>query len=175
MRTHLSHTLHIFTNMCSPHGKPCSIKLNLILDSSFLCCAWLCCHTHAHHTCLCFSSILPPPCSCIMPLISVMPALDSIGRFGTNMYTLQGIDWHPQSDSLGVSPLKRTQSTPSLVSSSCHLVESLRQLTCFIGCFSLRMQHLRSGTVGNRAAKVQFSSVQEPLKLNLNLNLLPLA
>ena len=51
MRTHLSHNLHHFTNMCLPHGKPCSIKLNLILDSSFLCCAWIYCHTHAHHTC----------------------------------------------------------------------------------------------------------------------------
>ena len=27
------------------------LKLNFILDSSFLCCALLCCHTHAHHTC----------------------------------------------------------------------------------------------------------------------------
>ena len=98
MRTHLPHALHIFMNMCSPHGKPCSIKLNLILDSSFPCCAWLCYHTHAHHTCLCFPSILPLPCSCIMLLISAMPcgcimllisampALDSIGRFGTNIY-----------------------------------------------------------------------------------------
>ena len=50
MRTHLSHVLHHFTNMCLPHGEPCSIKLNLILDSSFLCCAWLYCHTHTHHT-----------------------------------------------------------------------------------------------------------------------------
>ena len=50
MRTHLSHALHHFTNTCSPHGKPCSIKLNFILDSSFLCYAWLCCHTHVHHT-----------------------------------------------------------------------------------------------------------------------------
>ena len=50
MRTHLSHALHHFTNTCLPHGEPCSIKLNLILDSSFPCCAWLCCHTHAHHT-----------------------------------------------------------------------------------------------------------------------------
>ena len=51
MRTHLSHNLHHFTNTCLPHGEPCFIKLKLILDSSFLCCAWLCCHTHAHHTC----------------------------------------------------------------------------------------------------------------------------
>ena len=88
MRTHLSHAFfHHFTNMCLPHGEPCFIKPNLILDSSFPCCAWLCCHTHAHHTCLCFSSILPPPCGCIMPLISIIPALDSIGRFNTNMYT----------------------------------------------------------------------------------------
>ena len=86
MRTHLSHTLHHFTNRCLPHDEPCSIKPNFILGSSFLCCAWLCCHTHAHPTCSCFSSILPPPCSCIMPLTSIMPALDSIGRSGTNMY-----------------------------------------------------------------------------------------
>ena len=86
MRTHLSHALHTVTNMCLPQGKPCSIKPNLILDSLFLCCAWLCCHTHVHHTCLCFSSILPPPRSCIMLLISVMLALDSIDRSDTNMY-----------------------------------------------------------------------------------------
>ena len=36
-------------NMCLPHGKPYAIELNVILDSSSLCCAWLCCHTHAHH------------------------------------------------------------------------------------------------------------------------------
>ena len=51
MRTHISHALHHFTNICLSHGKPCFIKPNFILDSSFLCCAWLCCHTHAHHTC----------------------------------------------------------------------------------------------------------------------------
>ena len=51
MRTHLSHTLYHFTNTCLSHGKPCSIKLNFILDSLFPCCAWLCCHTHVHHTC----------------------------------------------------------------------------------------------------------------------------
>ena len=34
------------------------------------------------------------------------------------VYKGQGIDWHPQSDSLGVSPLKWTRSTPTLVSSS---------------------------------------------------------
>ena len=50
-RSHLSHTLHIFTNTCLPHGKPYAIKLNFILDSSFPCCTWLCCHTHVHHTC----------------------------------------------------------------------------------------------------------------------------
>ena len=46
-----------------------------------------------------------------MPLISAMLALDSIGRSDTNMYSTysmivykgQGIDWHSQSDSLGVS------------------------------------------------------------------------
>ena len=51
MRTHLSHALHYFTNTRFPHGESSSIKLNLILDSSFLCYVWLCCHTHAHHTC----------------------------------------------------------------------------------------------------------------------------
>ena len=42
-------------------------------------------HMHITHV-LCFSSILPPPCGCIMSLISVMPALDSISRFNTHMY-----------------------------------------------------------------------------------------
>ena len=41
------------------------------------------CITHV----LYFSSILPLPCGCIMLLISIMPALDSIGRSDTNMYT----------------------------------------------------------------------------------------
>ena len=86
--THIPHTLHHFTNTCLPHGKPCSIKLNFILDSSFPCCAWLCCHTHALSSCYASSSILPLPCSCIMLLISIMPVLDSIGRFDTNMYIL---------------------------------------------------------------------------------------
>ena len=53
------------------------------------------------------------------------------------VYKSQGIDWHPQSDSLGVSPLKWTQSTLTLISGSCCLVESLRQLICFIGCFNV--------------------------------------
>ena len=42
-RTHLSHIFYHFTNTCLPHGKPCSIKSNFISDSSFPCCAWLCC------------------------------------------------------------------------------------------------------------------------------------
>ena len=43
--------------------------------------------THMRFThVLCFSSILPLPCGCIMLLISAMPALDSIGRSGTYMY-----------------------------------------------------------------------------------------
>ena len=86
MRTHSSHTLYTFTNMCLPHDKPYTIKLNSILGSSFLCCTWLCCHTHAHHTCLCFSSILPPPCGCLMLLLSNMPFSNGIGRFSINMY-----------------------------------------------------------------------------------------
>ena len=83
----ISHPLH-FHNTCLPHGKPYLIKLNFIFDSSFPCCAWLCCHTHVSSSCLCFSSILPLPCSCIMSFISIMPTLNSINRFGTNMYTL---------------------------------------------------------------------------------------
>ena len=34
------------------------------------------------------------------------------------VYKGQGIDWHPQSDSLGVSSLKWTQSTPTFISGS---------------------------------------------------------
>ena len=75
-----------FHNICLPHGKPYAIKPNFILDSSFPCYAWLCCHIHAHSSCLCFSSILPPLCSCSMFLYFDMPFSDSINRFGTNMY-----------------------------------------------------------------------------------------
>ena len=85
MGTHLSHTFHHFTNMCLPHGEPYFIKPNFILDSSFLCCAWLYCHTHVLTSCLCFSSILPLPCDYIMLLISTLPTLDSISRSDTNM------------------------------------------------------------------------------------------
>ena len=86
MRTHLSHALHHFTNTCLPHGEPCFIKSNFILDSSFLSVhGYAATHIHLPHV-HAFSSILPLPCSYIMLLISAMPALDSIGRFGTNMY-----------------------------------------------------------------------------------------
>ena len=51
------------------------------------------------------------------------------------VYKGQGIDWHSQSDSLGVSPLKRTQSTHLFISGLRYLVQSLRQLTCSFGCF----------------------------------------
>ena len=86
-RSHLPHALHIFTNICLPHSKPYTIKPNFILNSSFPCCAWLCCHTHVHHTCSCFSPILPPPCSCLMFPYLDMPFIDRIGRSDTNMYT----------------------------------------------------------------------------------------
>ena len=84
-RSHLSHTFHIFTNTCLPHVKPYVIKPNFIFDSSFLCCAWLWPHTCASHM-LCFSSILPPPCSCLMFFYLKMPFVDSISRSDTNMY-----------------------------------------------------------------------------------------
>ena len=75
-----------FTNTSLHHGKCYTIKLNFILDSSFPCCAWLCCHTHAHHTYSCFSSILPPPCGCLITSYLDMPFSDSIDRFDINMY-----------------------------------------------------------------------------------------
>ena len=54
------------------------------------------------------------------------------------VYKDQGINWHPQSDSLGVSPVKQTHSTPPMVSGLHCLVESLGQLTCSFGCFIAR-------------------------------------
>ena len=71
--------LMTFTNTCLSHGEPCFIKPNFILDSSFPCCAWLCCHTHAPPSCPYFSSILPLPCGCIMLLIFAM-CYDSLLR-----------------------------------------------------------------------------------------------
>ena len=44
------------------------------------------------------------------------------------VYKGQGIDWHPQSDSLGVSSLKWTCSTPPLISGLHRLVKSLMQI-----------------------------------------------
>ena len=66
------------------------VLLNLTLFSTVYFCAvhgYAATHMHITHV-LCFSSILPLPCSCIMLLISAMPALDSIGRSDTNMYIL---------------------------------------------------------------------------------------
>ena len=84
MRTHLSHALHISqTHLCIMANV---IPSNFILDSSFPCCAWPCCHTHAHHTYSCFSSILPPPCGCLITSYLDMPFSDSIDRFDINMY-----------------------------------------------------------------------------------------
>ena len=60
------------------------------------------------------------------------------------VYKVQRIDWQPQSDSLGVSPLKQTQSNfATFISGLHHLVDDLRQLTCFLDCFiRVRLQHL---------------------------------
>ena len=88
MGTHLSHTLQLSHNTCLPHGEPYFIKPNIICDSPFPYCAWLCCHTHAHHTFYASPSILPLPCGCIMSLIPAMSTLDCIDRFNTNMYIL---------------------------------------------------------------------------------------
>ena len=107
--------------------------------------------THMHITyVLCFSSILPPPCGCIILLIFIhaCPKQVLVDLIPTCIYRIivykgQEIDWHPQSDSLGVSPLKWTHSTHPIISGLHHLVESLRQLICFIGCFiRIRLCHL---------------------------------
>ena len=63
-----------------------SLNLTLFLTVHF-------CAVHGYaatHMCithvLCFLSILPLPCGCIISLISVMPTLNSISRSDTNMY-----------------------------------------------------------------------------------------
>ena len=87
MRTHLPHALHLFMNMCWPHGELCSIKLKNLFLAVHFCAVHGYAATHMHITHVpCFSSILPPPCGCIMLLISTMPALNCISRFNTNMY-----------------------------------------------------------------------------------------
>ena len=86
MRTHLSHVFTISQiRVC--------LMANLVLLNLTL---FLTVHFHAVHGYAathmriihvpCFSSILPPPCGCIMLLISAIPALNSISSFGTNMY-----------------------------------------------------------------------------------------
>ena len=120
------------------------VLLNLTLFLTVHFCAvhgYAATHMHITHV-LCFSSILPPPCGGIMLLISAMPAytvsVDLVPTCTYNMivYTDQGIDWHSQSDSLGVSSLKQTCSTHPIISGLCHVVESLGQLICFLGCFT---------------------------------------
>ena len=113
MRTYLSQALYFFTNMCLPYDKPYVIKPNFILDSAFSCCTWLCYQTHAYHM---FHASLPFCHHHVVVSCSYldMPFSDSIDRFSTNMYIQynmivyksQGINWHPQSDSLGDSPSK---------------------------------------------------------------------
>ena len=92
-----------FHNTCLPHGKPYAIKPNFILDSSFLCYAWLCCHTHVHHTC--YASLLFCHHHAVASCSSIL-----ICTYSMIVYKSQEINWHPQSDSLGVFPLKQTQS-----------------------------------------------------------------
>ena len=67
-------------------ANPVLLNLTLFLTVHF--CAvhgYAAIHMHITYV-LCFSSILPQPCSCIMLLISTMPVLNSISRFDTNMY-----------------------------------------------------------------------------------------
>ena len=120
------------------------VLLNLTLFLTIHFCAvhgYAAIHMHITHV-LCFSPILPPPCGCIILLISIHACSKQVlvDLIPTCIYRMivykgQEIDWHPQSDSLGVSPLKWTCSTHPIVSGLHRLVESLRQLICFIGCF----------------------------------------
>ena len=86
IRPHLSYTLLHFTNTCLPHGKPYAIKLNLILDSLSLYCAWLCYHTHAHHMFYASLSFCHYHVVISCPSYLDMPFSDSISRSNTNMY-----------------------------------------------------------------------------------------
>ena len=149
--THLSHALHHSTNTCLPHGEPCLIKLNFILDSSFPCCAWLCCHTHALSSCYASSSILSLPCGCIMLLISTMPALDSISRFNTNMYIHTLCQYIKTKESTGnpslilleFHPSNQTWfNSPTFVSGLHCLVNDLRHWFALLGCFIRIRLHL---------------------------------
>ena len=146
MRTHLQYlmTFTISQTCVCLMANLVLLKLNFILDSSFLCCAWLCCHTHAHYTCsmLLFHSATIIQLHHVINLHLCLPQTVSVDSLPTCTYSMivykdQGIDWHPQSDSLGVSSLKQTCSTHPIVSGLCRLVESLGQLIFFIGCFSL--------------------------------------
>ena len=74
--------------MCLPHGEPCLLNLTLFLTVYYHAVhGYAATHMHTSHVHT-SSFILPLPCGYIMPLISAMPALDCIGRFGTNLYIL---------------------------------------------------------------------------------------
>ena len=125
MRTHLSHTLFIFTNTCLPHGKPYVIKPNFILDISVLCMAML---SHTMHLTHVHASL--PFCHChVLASCSYldMPFSDSIDRFGTNMYIhynsiAKESTGNPSLILLEFHPLKRLDQLPTFISNSSHLL-----------------------------------------------------
>ena len=74
-------------------------------------------HMHITHVMLLFHSataVQLPHVTPILICLSQTVLIDSVQTCTYNMivYKSQGIDWHLQSDSLGVSPLKQTQSHP---------------------------------------------------------------
>ena len=94
------------------------VLLNLTLFLTVHFCAvhgYAATHMHITHVMLCFHSATAmwlPHVILILICLSQMVSIDSVQTYTYSMvvYKSQGINWHPQSDSLGVSPLKRTHS-----------------------------------------------------------------
>ena len=106
-----------------------------------LCMAMLPTHMRITHVMLLFHSATTMWLHHVFNLHYACPRQVSVDLIQTCTYSMivykgQGINWHPQSDSLEASPLKWTCSTHPIIGGSHCLVESLRQLTCFIGCFT---------------------------------------
>ena len=115
MRTHLPHALHIFTTYVCLMANLMPLNLTLFLTVHFHAMhGYTATYMHTPHV---YASLpfchhyAVAPCSFILICLSQTVSIDLVQACTYHMivYKSQGINWHPQSDSLGVLPLKQTQ------------------------------------------------------------------
>ena len=115
MRTHLPHALHIFTTYVYLMANLMPLNLTLFLTVQF--CAmhgYTATHMCITHVMVLFHSATTMQLPHVAPILICLSQTVSIDLVQTCTYHMivyksQGINWHPQSDSLGVLPLKQTR------------------------------------------------------------------